>query len=227
MSGREVAFFVEKTRSGFAYATTVDGVCHLLSFLPFLDWEGINEFVFRQPTSKQILLKPTWGRVDYLAELFSPGGAPLAPGPAIFLDAVDIGRPLKWSKHLSPDDQLELERLSADGHTIKHNAKSIIISSTYSSVRNTQLYRTLLHEIGHWVDYVNRVVQPAAISNTDYSELSDRFWSRPEAEREAFAHRYAESVRQELWNSKRIPFERIINPDPEQDGTTISSFAIS
>jgi hypothetical protein len=212
VAGRRVTFIVEKPNPKFVYACTIGDVCRLLSLLPSSDWEGLETFVFRQPTSKQAQLKPSWGRIDYLAELFEPGQPPHPARPIIFLDAVHVEQPMKWSKHLDPDDQQELQELTADGHTIQHSSKLVLISHSASSVRNTQLYRTLPHEIGHWKDYVAQVEGPSADGNSDYSELLDRYWARPEKEREAFAHRYANSIRKRLTAGGAIPFERI--PDP-------------
>ena len=209
VSGRLLSFYVEKTRTGFVHACTVEDVCHFLTLLPLPDWDGIFSFVFRQPSSKQLLLKADWGRIAYWAELFSPGEPPCPAGPAIFLDAVDVNRPLKWSKKLGPDDQAELLRLSRDGHDIKIGRKSIFVRSTYSSVRDTQLYRTLPHEIGHWVDYRSRVEVPSSTESPDRSELWEHYWSRPEKERETFAHRYANRVVERLSESNAVPFDQI------------------
>ncbi|MDJ0797430.1 MAG: hypothetical protein QNJ51_11470 [Calothrix sp. MO_167.B12] len=46
----------------------------------------------------------------------------------------------------------ELERLREDGHRTATDKRHYLISSTLDSIRNTQLYRTLHHEIGHYVD---------------------------------------------------------------------------
>jgi hypothetical protein len=227
VAGRQLTFFVEKTRKDFFYACTIEDVCHLLTLLPAEDWNGIDTFVFRQPTQKQQLLSPSWGRIDYSAELFSPGQAPRAQGPAIFLDAVDINHPMRWSKQLDPDDQVELLRLSTDRHSVRYGPKSNIVVSTYASVRHTQLYRTLPHEIGHWVDFVRRIEQPSASPNADHSELWDRYWARPKKEREAFAHRYADSAREQLLKSGAVPFDRIFHPDQFEGGFPTVSFVTS
>jgi hypothetical protein len=212
VDGRRVIFIVEKPNPRFVYACTIGDICHLLSLLSRPDWEGLETFVFRQPTSKQARLKPSWGRIDYCAELFEPGKPPHPARPIIFLDAVNVEQPMKWSRHLDPDDQRELQRLTADGHTLQHSSNSILLKYSHSSVRNTQLYRTLPHEIGHWLDHVAQVERPSAEENRDYFELLDRYWARPEREREAFAHRYAGSIRKRLIAAGSIPFERI--PDP-------------
>ena len=223
VAGRQISFYVEKTKPKFAYALTINDVCHLLSLIPTTDWEGLSTFVFRQPTSKQVLLKPVWGRIDYYAELFAPGEAPHPGAPAIFLEAVNITRSIKWSKHLGPDDQKELQRLSSDGHDIRYSSKSVIIKSSYDSVRSTQLYRTFLHEIGHWVDYCARVERLSV--KHEYADLLDLFWARPEKEREAVAHRYADSIRQKLLSANSIPFERIFDHKEVNDEILFASFA--
>jgi hypothetical protein len=183
--------------------------------------------VFRQPTLKQALLKPSWGRISYYAELFEPGKAPHSPRPVIFLDAVSVSKPTRWSKHLGPADQQELDRLSLDGHVVRHTSKSVLVQYSYSSARNTQLYRTLLHEIGHWVDYVTKVERPSDVEGADYSELVGRYWARPQVDCEAFAHRYADSVRERLRTAGHIPFERIFDPIAlEHEGIEPARFCI-
>jgi hypothetical protein len=73
-----------------------------------------------------------------------------------------------------------------------------MIRVTRQAVRNTQLYRTLPHEIGHWTDFLERVRRD---DNTD----------RPVREREQSAHRYADAVRGRLTRNGDIPFHQIID----------------
>lgn len=117
---------------------------------------------------------------------------------------------MRWSKSLTPDRQQELERLRADGHeiiTTKHGHK---INVSLESIRATQLYRTLLHEIGHIVD-IDR--DPFA------------FDRKSSLEKETFAHQYADKLRERLVRSGTIPFARMFDPEIiVRDGLSVSEF---
>ena len=84
-----------------------------------------------------------------------------------------------------------------------------IIQTDEKSTRNTQLYRTIIHEVGHWVDYLEKVERPEANGVESYAVLNDRYFSRPRQEREAFAHRYADELGDKLKKFGLIPFDRI------------------
>jgi hypothetical protein len=78
------------------------------------------------------------------------------------------------------------------------------------SVRSTQLYRTLLHEIGHHVDY---------------SHSKGEFARKPASEKETFAHKYAYKLRAQLEKRGVIPFERMFSAKQLQSDTLrISDF---
>jgi hypothetical protein len=185
--GFRVAFLVEETRPECCHACTVDDVAHVLSFVPFADWQGIQLVVLRQPKRKEEILRPAWGRWVPNAEVGRHRGA------AIFLDAVELARPLRWPLSLTPDDEKALERLRADGHAITTTRRHHRIALRLEAVRCTQLYHTLLHEIGHQVD-----------SNRDPSAFARKC---PD-EKERFAHSYAEVMRQKLTAEGWVPFDR-------------------
>jgi len=125
-------------------------------------------------------------------------------GPAIFIEAQGIT--LRWILPLSqrPEDEQELERLRDDGHRVTRERKGWRIDSSSDSIRATQLYRTLLHEIGHHVDRLQH-------SSLTLPESDDRFFARPHLEREAAAHRYADEWASRLRRSDVIPFKPIID----------------
>jgi hypothetical protein len=124
----------------------------------------------------------------------------------ILLEAIDEGLRVDWSSSLDPEDQAELDRLRADGHAVDREGPRYTVSVTAPSARNTQLYRTLLHEIGHWFDWLEKVEAPAHRGEV-YNDLADFYFARPAAEREAFAHRYAEKIYRQLVQLGSIPFE--------------------
>ena len=109
-------FLVEPPTRGCCYACTVEDVARLLSGVPLDDWAGISAIVFRQPTRKQDLLRPVWGRLVFDAQV--PG----ITGSAIHLDAQDPRQEIRWSPSLAPDEQKELSALAADGHRVARSA---------------------------------------------------------------------------------------------------------
>lgn len=151
---------------------------------------GINLIVLRQPKRKEEILNCAWGRWAPYVVIGNYQGS------GIFLEAADVAKPMRWEKSLAPDRQKELERLQVDGHHITATKRHHIITLSLESVRSTQLYRTLLHEIGHHVDYTRN---------------TDGFDRKPPSEKETFAHNYADKLRAELEKRRLIPFERILS----------------
>ncbi len=203
--GRVIRFVVERPRAGVSYAVTIDDVVRVLWMIPKADLDGLRLFVFRQPTRKQNLLRPVWGRVCFGAEI-----GKLA-GPAIFLDAVDPDSPFSWPRDLKPDDVRELDRIRADGHRVRERRRRFFIEWNVESIRFTQLFRTLPHEVGHWVDWLRRVIRPAKGDFEKECNLSKWYFSRPDDERERFAHRYADEFQARLRRAGEIPFQRQFN----------------
>ncbi len=208
VNGRLCTFVVEQTNGGCAHAATIDDLVFILSNIPPADWAGLNTFIFRQPTRKARTLNPAWGRLYYEADLAFSRGNSTWNGPALFLEAIEVGSSMKWPTSLDREDSEELDRLRSDGHTVSRIGKHYLISTTAESVRATQLYRTLLHEIGHWFDWLTKVETPAA-RGEDIGDLMDIYFGRPRSEREAFAHRYADAMRDSLSHQGVIPFDRI------------------
>ncbi|HEY6400560.1 MAG TPA: hypothetical protein VI479_04080, partial [Blastocatellia bacterium] len=188
---KSLPFIVERTRADGCHACTVDDIAHVLEHVPSLDFDGIDFIVLRQPKRKEEIINPVWGRIDYSTKI----GA--YHGRAIFLEAHNPSNPLRWSKSLTPDRQEELERLRKDGHEIITSRHDHQINVTLESLRSTQLYRTLLHEIGHSIDY---------------DRDSDAFFDRKSyLEKETFAHQYADNLRERLVRFGVIPFARMFD----------------
>lgn len=208
VGGREVVFIVEKTTGGCVHACSVDDIGRVLAHIPMADWEGLQTFVLRQSTRKQRILNPAWGRLLYEADLGLASRAGGRTGPAVLLEAVDCSAKFEWRSALDPDDRAELERLRQDGHAVEQVGRRHVFSISVEATRATQLYRTLLHEIGHWTDWLEKVARPVARGG-DFDSLYDAYFQRPKDEREAFAHRYADQARERLRRFGVIPFDRI------------------
>lgn len=181
--------------------------------------------VLRQPKRKEETLAGCWGRLAYRVDIGDHGG------PAIILEAVDLSRPMRWSKSLRPEQAAELERLREDGHRITTTSREHIVEWTFDSIRSTQLFRTLFHEIGHWVDFLESVERPSSVApdpTEAYGAYQRRYFdSKPKAEKEAFAHGYAARLRSELMDKRRIPFTRILDRKRlKKDGLQKEDFCI-
>ena len=198
---------IEPTIKGFIHACTVDDIQRLLELIPAEHINDITAFVLRQPKRKEQILSSVWGRLIYSSDLcgFS--------GPTVYLEAQNFEQPLKWSKSLTPEGAKELERLREDGHVVVTDKRQHIINCTLDTIRNTQLYRTLPHEIGHYVDYLTKVEEPSKDNFDLWSVLNDKYHSRPSQERESFAHRYADEFRKQQIARGTIPFERMFDDE--------------
>lgn len=198
----EIKFFIEPTINNYKYHCTIDDIAYLLTFVPYEDVGILDLIVFRQPKNKEQILSPVWGRVDFCMDIGKEFYT------AIIIEAVDISKPIYWDKSLSPSQMIELERLRQHGHHITQDRRGYEIYSSSNSVRNTQLYRTLFHEIGHWVQWQNTVLIPDG-SAENYNKI-------PISEREMYAHRYADKLLDKLFNEGVIPFDRKSFPSDNQ-----------
>jgi hypothetical protein len=211
---------VEPPLSGFAHACTVEDIVHLLQLIPVAHFQAFRLIVLRQPKRKERILSPAWGRWVYWSNIGDLSGS------AIYLEAQRVGVAFQWSKSLAPDSARELDRLREDGHTIAADKRHHLISSTLDSVRRTQLYRTLPHEIGHYVDYLHSVEDPSRDNIDQWIRLDEVYRARPSQEKEAFAHRYADEFRHHMTIDARLPFDRIVDErSMKQQGLSPEWFA--
>ena len=191
VNGHYLRFFVEPTRTGWFHPCSVEDALEILSHVSAQDLAALDFIVMRQPTRKQRILRPVWGRAVFSFE------QPPHAGSAIVLEAQHLEDTV-WRNALGPEDQRELDRLDADGHRIRKTRRTITIAPTAASLRNTVLYRTLLHELGHHVDY-----RRFAAAEWD---------SRPSSQKEDYAHRYATEQMARLRQAGAAPFAP--RPDP-------------
>lgn len=206
IAGYEMLFVVEENHGGCVHACSVADIARLLENLPRTDWEGLAAIVLRQPTRKARILAPVWGRFAYSADLGPAGRSSFCRGPMVFIEAVDPSKPIVWSSGLSPDGRAELARLAADGHGVEQAGSRWIVTPSLEAVRATQLYRTLPHEIGHHVDWLEKVERAPADGPDDWDARESAFFARPREEREAFAHRYADDAGERLRRFGITPF---------------------
>ncbi|MBN2693275.1 hypothetical protein JXR93_01310 [bacterium] len=185
---KEIVFIIEKTKKDYSYSVTVDDIISLLKQIPKDDWSGINHFFFRQAKRKEEIFQPVWGRLGYNVNICGFKGA------AIVLEAVKDNFIIKWSKSLDSETKKEFNRLISDGHQIEDNGRLYLIKTSKESIRNTQLYRTIIHEIGHWVHWKKEVLEPSK-KGLDYDKLNNRYhYKISRREKEIFAHNYADQI---------------------------------
>lgn len=204
INGHEFLFVVEQTRTDCKHSCSVADIETIIEQIPKEDYGELKLIVLRQPKRKEEVLSPTWGRLIYSYEFEKDYF------PAIILDAIDLTRKFKWKNNLSIDDQKEFKRLIEDGHKIKNNGRHYVADYELEYVRNTQLYRTLPHEFGHYVQYLEFVERPST-EDEDYEvweARQDKYFEIPKEEKEKFAHKYADNLKTELKKKKIIPFEQ-------------------
>lgn len=199
-----LTILVEPCRQGFVHAVTVDDIVRMLGLLPSDDVAAIRTVVLRQPTKKQRVLEPVWGRLAYFADFGRH------QGPAIILEAGPPEQCIERSRSLSPDEAEEIERLRADGHSVS-GERRWKIQTSLASTRSTQLFRTLPHEVGHYVHYDREVLQPAGDDIDAQIALREDYFTKPVREREDFAHRYALEIVERLSAERSVPFPRLVD----------------
>jgi hypothetical protein len=203
---RELTFLVEPAFPGFVHACTIDDICAILEHMPRDHLWMIQLILLRQPKRKENILSSAWGRFLWCANTGKHRGT------AICLEAQNPREGLTWKKSLAPDDLAELKRLRQDGHKVTFDKRKYRIERSLESIRATQLYRTLLHELGHAADWLLNLLRAETTHNAEYERLSKAFNARPAREKEAYAHRYARELKAKLEQEGIIPFARILNP---------------
>ncbi|MGJ5619792.1 hypothetical protein [Sulfitobacter sp. MF3-043] len=199
----ELTTLFEEPRDGFTYGCSPLDVIKLLTAAVNLVPSLPDIVAFRQPTRKQQLQRPVWGRFLYFAEFGKHGGT------AILLEAQELGAKLKWSKRMTMEDRDEFARLVSDGHAFTEEKRGFQAELNEGSVRNTILYRTLLHELGHWVHYHQEVLNAPTALNEDQEVASELYFSKPSTEREVYAHAFSAKLGQSLREASEIPFDPI------------------
>jgi hypothetical protein len=199
IQGKTYSFLVEETLRNHAHACTVEDLIKMIHFLPPSHLEGLKYIVLRQPKRKEQILNPVWGRLIYFYE-YKENHA-----PAIILEAIDYSSNLIRDRKMRIEEQEEFERLVNDGHNFQSKRRKYVAAFDMDKVRNTQLYRTFLHEAGHYYHYL-QFANEGEEGLENYEKLSL-------AEKEKFAHTYTEQRSQQLKETGKIPFERILTSD--------------
>lgn len=209
INDHKITMLIEPTRKGYVHASTPHDIVRILELVTQEHLKEIEILVLRQPKKTEEILELTWGRFVYYADLGKYSG------PGIYLEAVEVGNIMKWGKRLTPFDKKELRSLESDGHRIARVKRGYNIHTTPETVRNTQLFRTLPHEIGHAVDYLYHSLNPSnqADSAAESEYIDDVFRSKSALDKEEYANRYAREFYSRNLEKGYIPFERIYEED--------------
>lgn len=252
INGHAFKFVIETTRKNSFHACTIEDIEQILLHIPREDYGELELIILRQPKRKEENLKPVWGRLIYSYEFENDFF------PAVIVEAADHNRTFKWSKKLDVDDQKELQRLKDDGHKFETGKRFHEAPFEIENIRATQLYRTIPHEFGHYVHYLEVVIRPLSKLKaqldlldkqtdegapsephplmdqwsevfTQYHDeidtLEDHYHSIPSAEKEVFAHTYADKFKVKITAKKIIPFDRILNEDELiKNGLSVTDF---
>lgn len=198
LGSRTLTLIIQPPQAGWFYPCTPDDIITLLARCPLADLDYLDFLILRQPTHKQRILSSVWGRTIFKLE------HPKYRGTAIILEAQNL-EPLKWPFSLGTYDQQEKDRLLKEGHKEYRSRRHIEFHTTPASLRHTQLYRTLLHELGHLVDYCSR----------GHEHYRSRTWR----EREEYAERYAGQMFTQLEEAGHVPFApRLDHKQLKRDG---------
>lgn len=188
INDHEFLFIAEETRENCHHSCTFDDLEKIIREIPKEDYGDLKFIVLKQPKRKEEILSPVWGRLIYSFEFEDEYF------PAIILDAIDLNKRLIWTKKQTIEQQKEFARLKEDQHIFTENKREFLSELKLDPSRNTQLYRTLLHEFGHYVHYLEVVERPVN-EDEDYEEKErrqDYYFRLPKVEKEKFANKYVD-----------------------------------
>lgn len=207
VNGNLFEFIIEETRKDSTHACTVEDIAKILKYVNPQYYGRLNLIVLRQPKRKEEILSSVWGRLIYSYSFENKYR------PAIILESIITNKKLKWSKSLNTEELKELKRLEHDGHIINTDKRFHVINCSVNSVRNTQLYRTLLHEIGHYKHFLEFVGEiedsPNYETYEEYEKREEKYHKLASFIKEKYAHTFADEFKLRLEKNSIIPFDRI------------------
>lgn len=186
LHGKERTILVEELHEGYFYSCTPTEIIDILNALPEEDLTTLSYIVLRQPKKKEVTLSPVWGRSIF--DFQSSGSA------AIILEAVPSYETLALPKKLSVEQREEMRLLEEDGLHFQLRKRFYTAAVTPEHFKAIQLYRTLLHEVGHLKHFA------------EVSTSNDTPWkSIPTREKESYANQYAIRWKRKLMDMGIIP----------------------
>jgi hypothetical protein len=213
ISGNKTTFIVEKPTDGFYFALTPWDVIKVLNMLDKELWQDVELFIWRNQFRKERILGGAWGRIAYWANINSS-----LEGTAIFFHSLGKTFEWGWKKKLKPEDGKELERYREAGIKVLNEKRQLRLLSSPEADRYVQLYHTLPHELGHLDDYskhwnwlgegveYGRDDDALEESNRRIDEGTPHYDQKPAHEKEVYAHRFSDQLREKLKLNGNIPF---------------------
>jgi len=204
INSHEFVFITEQSRQDSFHSCSINDITTIIKNVPKEDYGDLRFIVLRQPKRKEEIKSSVWGRLIYSYEFENDYF------PAIILEAQSSDRKLKWSRKLGIDAQKELNRLKEDGHFFNEDKRNFTARFDLNAIRNTQLYRTLIHELGHYVHYLEYVERPGSEDEefSEWEKRNDKYFQLPSSEKEKYAHNYADKLKRKLTKKGIIPFDK-------------------
>ena len=137
-------------------------------------------------------MQPVWGRFVSWYDFREQHGA------SVIIESQRLAS-IRWPLSIGLESRDELERLRADGHCVERTRRGYDIQPTAETMRNTVLFRTLLHEVGHHVDF-------------DLSDV-ESWMGKNSRVKEEYAHRFAEMAMAVLRKEGQAPFPPLLDFD--------------
>ncbi len=184
--GKNITVILEDLNKDFYYSFSPEEAQQILNNLPEEDLIGLGYLIFRQPKRKELILSRAWGRLIYSFEFQN------VRSPAIIMEAIENTLTLSFPKKQSVELNLEFELLKKDGLCFTLEKREHIAEIDKEKMKSIQI-RTLLHEIGHYVHFLEVVERPG---NEDeehelWEERNDSYFSIPVYNKEIVANKYA------------------------------------
>lgn len=238
INGHTFRFVIETTRKNSFHACTIEDIEQILLQIPKEDYGELELIILRQPTRKEENLQSVWGRLIYSYE-FEEDFFPAVIVEAVDLTRImkwskkldvddqkelqrlkDDGHPLEMGKrfHEAPYE-IENIRSTQLYRTIPHEFGHY---AHYLEVVNRPL-STLKAELdaldNQIADYDTSETNPLydqwdALDDkyrAEIDKLEDLYHAIPSAEKEVFAHAYADKFKDKMTMEGTIPFDRILN----------------
>jgi hypothetical protein len=184
--GREITVVIEDLSVGYYYSFTPKEAQLVLDNLPKKDLISFGLLIFRQPKKKERILSSVWGRLVYSYE-FRGDYLP------VIIEATPENKNFTFPKKQSVDRRQEFELLQEDGLDFEMGKREYVAVVDKEKIKSIQLHRTLLHEVGHYVHYLEVVERPGR-PDEEYKFWEKRYnayFSIPSTDKEAFANKYA------------------------------------
>ena len=202
--GKEIIVIVEKLNPKYFYSCNSEDIQTILNNIPLEDLDGFGIIVFRQPKKKETYLSPVWGRLIYSFEFNNEFH------PAIIIEATPRWKKYTFEKKQSVERAQEFQFLQSDGMKFKEDKREYVAEINEDTIRNVQLHRTLLHEIGHYVHYLEVVERPGNEEEEyeEWEKRNDLYFKIPTSEKESFANNYAAKMKSNLLEKEVIPIKK-------------------